>query len=85
MVAESLVGANDHLILGRFRQWISEDEVVSGLDARLSYNIGGGDRPGDAALRAAIIAAGLRPGTVMAPTFSRMAYLTLRGITVSRL
>jgi predicted nuclease with RNAse H fold len=85
LVTESLAGADDNLILGRFRQWTSEDDVVAGIDAPLSYNIGGGDRPGDAALRAAIIAAGLRPGTVMAPTFNRMAYLTLRGIAVSRL
>ena len=85
LVAESVAGADDHLILGRFRQWTSEDEVVTGIDAPLSYNVGGGDRPGDTGLRAAIIAAGLRPGTVMAPTFNRMAYLTLRGISLSRL
>lgn len=85
LVAEVLAGADDHLILDRLRRWTSEEEVVTGIDAPLSYNIGGGDRPGDAGLRVAVIAAGLRSGTVMAPTFNRMAYLTLRGIAVSRL
>lgn len=58
--------------------------VVVGLDAPLSYNPGGGDRPGDRALREKISAAGLHPGSVMTPTMTRMAYLTLRGMSVAR-
>jgi uncharacterized protein len=85
LVAEALTRADDNLILGRFQQWTAEEDVVTGIDAPLSYNVGGGDRPGDARLRAAIIDVGLRSGTVMAPTFNRMVYLTLRGIAVSRL
>ncbi|MFN2311460.1 MAG: DUF429 domain-containing protein [Spirochaetia bacterium] len=60
-------------------------KVVVGLDAPLSYNPGGGDRPADAALRKRLSAAGLKPATVMAPTMTRMAYLTLRGVAVARL
>lgn len=59
-------------------------EVVVGLDAPLSYNDGGGDRPGDKSLRRAIQAIGMRGGSVMTPTMTRMGYLTLRGIAVSR-
>jgi predicted RNase H-like nuclease len=70
-------------------QWIQDqvlpDSLVVGLDAPLSYNNGGGDRPSDKALRQRAIALGLPSGTIMAPTFTRMAYLTLRGITVARL
>jgi predicted nuclease with RNAse H fold len=58
--------------------------VSIGLDAPLSYQPGGGDRPGDAALRRAAIAAGLPPGSIMPPTLNRMSYLTLRGISVAR-
>lgn len=85
LVTDALHGADDNSILSCFSRWTSEEDVVTGIDAPLSYNVGGGDRPGDASLRAAIVAAGLRSGTVMAPTVNRMAYLTLRGIAVARL
>jgi len=62
----------------------AEASLVIGLDAPLSYHPGGGDRPADRDLRHRLIAAGLPPGTVMAPTMSRMAYLTLRGVVVAR-
>jgi len=55
-----------------------------GLDAPLSYNRGGGLRPADKSLKKRTIAAGLHPGSVMPPTFNRMVYLTLRGISVAR-
>lgn len=48
-----------------------------GLDAPLSYNRGGGDRPADKELRGRLVKAGLPPGSVMAPTMTRMACLTL--------
>src|SRR5688572_13918280 len=51
--------------------------VIVGLDAPLSYNPGGGDRPPDQALRERLVALGLPSGTVMSPTMTRMAYLTL--------
>lgn len=58
--------------------------VVIGLDAPLSYSDGGGDRPGDKRLRDAITARGMLPGSVMTPTMTRMAYLTLRGMGLAR-
>ena len=60
-------------------------EVVVGVDAPLSYNDGGGDRPADRLLRQRIQQAGLAAGSVMTPTMTRMAYLTLRGLAVARL
>jgi predicted nuclease with RNAse H fold len=62
----------------------ASDAVAVGLDAPLSYNPGGGDRPADASLRRVIVDAGLAPGSVMAPTMTRMAYLALRGVVVAR-
>jgi predicted nuclease with RNAse H fold len=84
-LVEWAVGDGDGLILERIRQWTSEGSVTVGIDAPLSYNDGGGDRPGDKRLRAAIVDKGLRPGTVMPPTLNRMVYLTVRGIVVARL
>lgn len=58
------------------------DRVVVGIDAPLSYNPGGGDRPSDRALRQQVHAKG-RAG-IMPPTLIRMVYLTLRGIALTR-
>jgi predicted nuclease with RNAse H fold len=63
----------------------AEAGLIAGLDAPLSYNPGGGDRPGDCELRRRLVASGLSPGTVMVPTMSRMVYLTLRGVVIARL
>ncbi|MDR0139392.1 DUF429 domain-containing protein [Metabacillus idriensis] len=60
------------------------EEVIAGIDAPLSYQDGGGDRPSDKEIRNAIKAAGLYHGSIMPPTFHRMVYLTLRGIGLSR-
>ena len=63
----------------------AETTLVSvGLDAPLSYQPGGGDRLRDRDLRRHLIARGLHPGSVMAPTMTRMGYLTLRGLAVAR-
>ncbi len=59
--------------------------VVVGIDAPLSYEPGGGDRKRDRALRARAVEAGLRSGSVMPPTMTRMAYLSLRGLALTRL
>lgn len=82
---KAIQGAKDGDIFQSTTAFASKGKVVVGLDAPLSYNPGGGDRPGDAALRERVIAAGLHPGSVMTPTMTRMAYLTLRGISVARL
>ncbi|MEH7308675.1 DUF429 domain-containing protein [Neobacillus drentensis] len=60
------------------------DEVVIGIDAPLSYEDGGGDREGDKLLRQFIVSMGMKPGSIMIPTFNRMVYLTLRGIKITR-
>ena len=84
-LVEAHCGVDDHFLFDLFQQWTVREEVVAGIDAPLSYNVGGGDRPGDTRLRTAIIAAGLLPGSVMVPTLTRMVYLTLRGMAVARL
>jgi predicted nuclease with RNAse H fold len=82
---QAIQGAQDEEFYEVAVELAWEGEIVVGLDAPLSYNPGGGDRPGDRALRERIIAAGLHPGSVMTPTMTRMAYLTLRGMAVARL
>jgi uncharacterized protein len=59
------------------------DNLTVGIDAPLSYNPGGGDRPSDAALRRLVRQKG-RAG-IMPPTLIRMVYLTLRGMAVARM
>lgn len=80
---ESRLGVSDTSILALARK-LASAPCVFALDAPLSYNEGGGDRPGDRHLRREIIEAGLSSGSVMAPTMTRMAYLTLRGMAVAR-
>ena len=80
----SLSGADDRQIFELVSRLVAADEVVVGLDAPLSYNIGGGDRLADSGLRQAIMEVGLRPGSVMSPTMTRMVYLTLRGFAIAR-
>lgn len=80
----SLVGADDRAIFDLVSEIWRTNETVVGLDAPLSYNIGGGDRDRDAQLRRLIVAAGLASGSVMTPTMTKMSYLTLRGISVAR-
>jgi predicted nuclease with RNAse H fold len=88
----------DHLCLVHAQQNVSDLEIVDlivdfqqqaglviGLDAPLSYNPGGGDRPADAQLRKLIVKTGLRSGSVMTPTMTRMVYLTLRGLSLAHI
>lgn len=81
----AISGASDETLakeIGRLAK--GTKEIAIGLDAPLSYNDGGGDRPGDRALRALTKSVALPSGCVMTPTMTRMAYLTLRGIAVAR-
>lgn len=78
-------GASDSAIFDTCRELATGHELFVGLDAPLSYQPGGGDRPGDADLRRHLVTLGLKPGTVMPPTLHRMVYLTLRGIHVARM
>ena len=81
----TIQGADDALILESVDSVVAGGDLVVGIDAPLSYNPGGGDRAADAELRRLLSAAGLPPGTVLVPTMTRMAYLTLRGVVVARL
>lgn len=84
-LVDSIDGTTDADIFRMASRLPSEERIVIGLDAPLSYNPGGGDRPSDKLLRKACIAKGMHPGSVMTPTNPRMAYLTLRGVAVARL
>lgn len=77
--------AGDEQILEFFLSRALDSPLVIGIDAPLSYQPGGGDRDGDRQLRRTLMEHSLPSGTVMTPTMTRMAYLTLRGISVVRL
>lgn len=79
-----LSGANDQQIFETISLLARDDHVIVGIDAPLSYNIGGGDRPADKDLRKHVIKMGLPSGAVMPPLLTKMVYLTLRGIVLSR-
>lgn len=78
-------GGTDAEIFATATSLAQECSLLVGLDAPLSYNPGGGLRPGDRALREALKREGLGSRMVMPPTMTRMAYLTLRGISVARM
>ncbi|WP_411334404.1 DUF429 domain-containing protein [Metabacillus indicus] len=86
LVLKSLSFHNsDRLILDTVSRLASEEgQVTVGIDAPLSYQDGGGDRPSDKAVRSKLREAGLYHGSIMPPTMNRMVYLTLRGIHLSR-
>ena len=79
-----LSNISDIEILKEIEDQSKINEVVVGIDAPLSYEDGGGDRLGDKLLRQFIISLGMKPGSIMPPTFNRMVYLTLRGIKLTR-
>ena len=77
-------GMNDNQILEAITSLGKEERITIGIDAPLSYNSTGGDRPSDKELRDLIKAKG--GGTsIMPPTMTKMVYLTLRGVTLARL
>lgn len=81
---EAIEGATDLAIYDAVFENPANVKIIAGIDAPLSYNPGGGDRKSDSNLRKHIVAKGMPPGSVMPPTLTKMAYLTLRGISVSR-
>ena len=81
---DSRQGAGDSQILEAVTTHAKAGELIIGLDAPLSYQPGGGDRPSDADLRRLVKAKGGGAG-VMTPTMTRMAYLTLRGVALTRM
>ncbi len=79
----ALRGADDRQILEAVSNLGQSERVIVGIDAPLSYNSGGGDRPSDRALRRFAQEHGGGVG-IMPPTMIRMVYLTLRGIALAR-
>jgi predicted nuclease with RNAse H fold len=76
-------GADDIQILEAISRLGPEEQIVIGIDAPLSYNPVGGDRPADAELRRLVHTHGGGAG-IMPPTMIRMVYLTLRGLQLTR-
>jgi predicted nuclease with RNAse H fold len=76
-------GADDDQILEAICSLGQQERIVIGIDAPLSYNSTGGDRPSDSELRRLVYAEGGRVG-IMPPTMIRMVYLTLRGVLLTR-
>jgi predicted nuclease with RNAse H fold len=62
----------------------TRDRIYIGIDAPLSYNSNGGDRPSDKELRRLVQSHGGGVG-IMPPTMIRMVYLTLRGMALTRM
>jgi predicted nuclease with RNAse H fold len=81
---DSIIGASDEMLLKAIYEAASTDEVVVGIDAPLSYQDGGGDRPQDKSIRNVLKEHGLSGSSIMPPTLTRMVYLTLRGIALTR-
>jgi len=79
------LGAIDAEILELSHELASTDPLAIGIDAPLSYGVPSGSRPSDKALREKVVELGGKPGAVMAPTAPRMAYLTLRGVALTRM
>ncbi len=75
---------SDGSLLATVETLSRQGPVVVGLDAPLSYQPGGGQRPRDAELRKRIVTRGMHPGSVMAPTAPRMVYVTLRGVALAQ-
>jgi uncharacterized protein len=75
---------SDFEILEEIQAQSKKDEVIIVMDAPLSYEDGGGDRPGDKLLRQFIISLGMKSGSIMPPTFNRMVYLTREGLAYKR-
>ena len=77
-------GVDDDQILEAISSLGQKERIVIGIDAPLSYNPKGGDRPSDSELRRLVRERGGRVG-IMPPTMMRMVYLTLRGVVLTRL
>ncbi len=81
---EAREGADDRQIIEAICGLGSSEPIIVGIDAPLSYNENGGDRPSDAELRRLVHAKTRRVG-IMPPTMIRMVYLTLRGLALTRI
>lgn len=81
-IIEFECGCSDAQIM----HWVTQlnHRVVVFIDAPLSYQDGGGYRPCDSALRRFLNDRGFQRLGVMAPTMTKMVYLTLRGIALAQ-
>ncbi len=77
-------GADDDQILEALVRLEPREPIAIGIDAPLSYNPRGGERPSDGELRRFVHAQGGHVG-IISPTMIRMVYLTLRGLQLTRL
>ncbi|RXT06556.1 DUF429 domain-containing protein [Ammoniphilus sp. CFH 90114] len=75
---------SDDQIIRIITELSAEQTLYIGLDAPLSYQDGGGLRAQDRELQIAIGDVGMRKSSIMPPTFTKMVYLTLRGVTLTR-
>ncbi len=82
--AGQLTDTGDSGILDLLRDLYDRYEVLFGVDAPLSYQDGGGRRDCDTDLSSRLTDEGLDFIGVMAPTYSKMGWLTLRGIGLAR-
>lgn len=81
---DMITDAADEMIISAIHSAALMDEVAVGMDAPLSYQDGGGDRPQDKNIRQFIKGFGLSGSSIMPPTLTKMVYLTLRGIGLTR-
>ncbi len=79
-----IMNASDEMIISAVKSVASLGDVAIGIDAPLSYQDGGGDRPQDKSLRQFIKGYGLSGSSIMPPTLTKMVYLTLRGMGITR-
>ncbi|KHE69715.1 DUF429 domain-containing protein [Halobacillus sp. BBL2006] len=77
---------SDEKIFSLIERQLSNNEILHiGIDAPLSYQDGGGDRPADRSLRTFAKSLGMKSGSIMPPTLTRMVYLTMRGIHLAHM
>jgi predicted nuclease with RNAse H fold len=81
---ESHAGLDDLQILEVLGQLGHAARIAVGIDAPLSYSTQGGDRPSDKALRQ-LVRQRSRTVGIIAPMAPRMTFLTLHGISLTRL
>ncbi|UOR11062.1 DUF429 domain-containing protein [Halobacillus amylolyticus] len=77
--------ASDQDILSLITNLSAEEQVVVGIDAPLSYEDGGGDRKLEKELRQFTKELGMKSGSIMPPTLTKMIYITARGMKLASL
>lgn len=78
-------GVSDQDIVNFLQQFDANRPILIAIDAPLTYQEGGGYRDVDRVLRKTLNARGFSKIGVMAPTMTKMVYLTLRGLRLREL